>query len=169
VLSQNVSAQIVGDPFNLYRRLRHVNPSPYLFYLETPRRTLAGSSPEALIRVTNGMISNRPIAGTRPRGKTEAEDQALWADLIEDPKERAEHVMLVDLARNDLGRVSQYGSVSVSEFMQQELYSHVMHIVSEVQGSLTTDYDALDALKASFPAGTLTGARKSGPWRSLRS
>ncbi|MHB1611232.1 MAG: anthranilate synthase component I [Sulfobacillus sp.] len=160
VLSQNVSAQIVGDPFNLYRRLRHVNPSPYLFYLETPRRTLAGSSPEALIRVTNGMISNRPIAGTRPRGKTEAEDQALWADLIEDPKERAEHVMLVDLARNDLGRVSQYGSVSVSEFMQQELYSHVMHIVSEVQGSLTTDYDALDALKASFPAGTLTGAPK---------
>ncbi len=160
VLSQTLSSQIVGDPFNLYRRLRHVNPSPYLFYLETPRRTLAGSSPESLIRVTDGLISNRPIAGTRPRGSSETEDMALWDDLIQDPKERAEHVMLVDLARNDLGRVSQYGSVSVTQFMQQELYSHVMHIVSEVEGRLTPEYDALDALAASFPAGTLTGAPK---------
>lgn len=160
VLSQSLSADIVGDPFNLYRKLRHVNPSPYLFYFETPRRTLVGASPEALVRVTQGVVSNRPIAGTRPRGKSSQEDQALWEELIHDPKERAEHVMLVDLARNDLGRVSEYGSVAVTEFMQPERYSHVMHIVSEVTGQLTSKFDALDALAASFPAGTLTGAPK---------
>lgn len=160
VLSQRLSAKIAGDAFSLYRRLRRVNPSPYLFYLETPRRTLAGSSPETLVRVEDGTAVNRPIAGTRPRGKTPEEDQALWQDLINDPKERAEHVMLVDLARNDLGRICQYGSVVVEEFMQQELYSHVMHIVSQVRGRLKYGVDALDVLAASFPAGTLSGAPK---------
>ncbi len=160
VLSQSLSTDIAGDPFSLYRKLRHINPSPYLFYFETPRRTLVGASPEALIRVKGGVISNRPIAGTRPRGKSVQEDQMLWEELIHDAKERAEHVMLVDLARNDLGRVSEYGSITVTEFMQQERYSHVMHIVSEVQGNLTPQFDALDALAASFPAGTLTGAPK---------
>lgn len=160
VLSQRLGAKISGDPFSLYRRLRHVNPSPYLFYFETPRRTLAGSSPETLVRVENGMATNRPIAGTRPRGKTAAEDQALWESLINDAKERAEHVMLVDLARNDLGRICEYGSVTVEAFMEKEMYSHVMHIVSEVRGRLRPGMDALDVLAASFPAGTLTGAPK---------
>lgn len=160
VLSQRLSTTLRGDPFSLYRRLRHINPSPYLFYLETPRRTLAGSSPETLVRVTDGKAMNRPIAGTRPRGKTPEEDNALWEDLIHDPKERAEHVMLVDLARNDLGRVCEYGTVTVSSFMEQKVYSHVMHIESEVSGQLKPGMDALDVLKASFPAGTLTGAPK---------
>lgn len=160
VLSQRLSARVSGDPFSLYRRLRHLNPSPYLFYLETPRRVLAGSSPETLIRVKGQRAYNRPIAGTRPRGKTAEEDRALWEELIDDPKERAEHIMLVDLARNDMGRVSEYGSVEVAEFMHQELYSHVMHIVSEVSGRIRPGLDALDVLAASFPAGTLTGAPK---------
>lgn len=160
VLSQRLSTRISGDPFSLYRKLRHVNPSPYLFYLETPRRTLAGASPEALVRVSGRTASNRPIAGTRPRGQSPEEDKRLWEELIADPKERAEHVMLVDLARNDLGRVSEYGSVEVTEFMGRELYSHVMHIVSEVEGRLKPEVDALDVLRASFPAGTLTGAPK---------
>ncbi|MDA8192896.1 MAG: anthranilate synthase component I family protein [Thermaerobacter sp.] len=160
VLSQRLTARVTGDPFSLYRRLRRVNPSPYLFYLETPRRVLAGSSPETLVRVQNGVAHNRPIAGTRPRGRTPADDALLWEDLIHDPKERAEHVMLVDLARNDLGRIAEYGSVSVPEFMQPELYSHVMHIASEVTGRLREGVDALDVLAASFPAGTLTGAPK---------
>ncbi len=160
VLSQRLGARIAGDPFNLYRRLRHVNPSPYLFFMDTPRRTLAGSSPETLVRVEKDMAINRPIAGTRPRGKTAEEDAALWESLLSDPKERAEHVMLVDLARNDLGRICEYGTVTVEEFMVKELYSHVMHIVSEVRGRLRQDMDALDVLAASFPAGTLTGAPK---------
>ncbi|PSR20395.1 MAG: anthranilate synthase component I [Sulfobacillus acidophilus] len=160
VLSQRLGAKITGDPFSLYRRLRRINPSPYLFYFETPRRTLAGSSPETLVRVENKIAINRPIAGTRPRGKTAEEDQALWESLIHDPKERAEHVMLVDLARNDLGRICEYGSVTVEEFMVREMYSHVMHIVSEVRGRLKQDVDALDVLAASFPAGTLSGAPK---------
>ncbi len=160
VLSQRLSARISGDPFSLYRRLRHVNPSPYLFYLDTPRRILAGASPEMLIRVDQGMAVNRPIAGTRPRGITPEEDARLWEDLVHDPKERAEHVMLVDLARNDLGRISEYGTVTVESFMQKELYSHVMHMVSEVHGRLRAGMDALDVLAASFPAGTLTGAPK---------
>jgi anthranilate synthase component 1 len=160
VLSQRLGAKITGDAFSLYRRLRRVNPSPYLFYFETPRRTLAGSSPETLVRVENRTAINRPIAGTRPRGKTPEEDQTLWESLIHDPKERAEHVMLVDLARNDLGRICEYGSVTVEEFMVREMYSHVMHIVSEVRGQLRQDVDALDVLAASFPAGTLSGAPK---------
>jgi len=160
VLSQKLSCRVKGDAFSLYRRLRRINPSPYLFYVETPRRTLAGSSPETLVRVEGNQAVNRPIAGTRPRGKTVEEDNLLWNNLINDPKERAEHVMLVDLARNDLGRVSQYGTVEVSQFMTKELYSHVMHIVSEVRGTLRPDVDALDVLAASFPAGTLTGAPK---------
>lgn len=160
VLSQRLGAQVSGDPFSLYRRLRHINPSPYLFYLETPRRTLAGSSPETLIRVEGSVAINRPIAGTRPRGKSVEEDGAHWESLINDPKERAEHVMLVDLARNDLGRIAEYGSVTVADFMVKELYSHVMHIASEVRGRLRPGVDALDVLAASFPAGTLTGAPK---------
>ncbi|MBX5466282.1 MAG: chorismate-binding protein [Firmicutes bacterium] len=160
VLSQRLWAPIAGDAFDLYRRLRRVNPSPYLFYLETPRVTLVGSSPEALIRVQNGWAINRPIAGTRRRGRTEAEDRALWDELIADPKERAEHTMLVDLARNDLGRVCRYGSVEVTHLMERESYSHVMHIVSEVRGQLQPELDSLDALAAVFPAGTLTGAPK---------
>ena len=160
VLSQALTTRIAGDPFSLYRKLRHVNPSPYLFYLETPRRTLAGSSPEALVRVTDNIAMNRPIAGTRRRGGNSQEDERLWNDLINDPKEKAEHVMLVDLARNDLGRVCEYGSITVSQFMTKEIYSHVMHIVSEIQGQLKPGFDALDALAACFPAGTLTGAPK---------
>lgn len=160
VLSQRLSTKISGDPFSLYRRLRRVNPSPYLFFLDTPRRTLAGSSPETLVRVEGRTAINRPIAGTRPRGQTLEEDQALWEELLNDPKERAEHVMLVDLARNDLGRVAEYGTVTVEEFMVQEMYSHVMHLVSEVRARLAQGVDALDVLKASFPAGTLSGAPK---------
>ncbi|MCY0877897.1 MAG: anthranilate synthase component I [Firmicutes bacterium] len=160
VLSQRLEARIAGDPFSLYRRLRHLNPSPYLFYLETPRRVLAGSSPETLVRVEGNVAVNRPIAGTRPRGRTAEEDQALWESLIHDPKERAEHVMLVDLARNDLGRICKYGTVRVDAFMVQEKYSHVMHIVSEVRGEVRPEFDAMDVLGASFPAGTLTGAPK---------
>ncbi len=160
VLSQRLGARIAGDAFSLYRRLRHVNPSPYLFYLETPRRTLAGSSPETLVRVEGDTAINRPIAGTRPRGATPEGDEALWDELVNDPKERAEHVMLVDLARNDLGRICEYGSVTVGEFMAKEMYSHVMHIVSEVRGRLKPGMDAMDVLAASFPAGTLTGAPK---------
>jgi anthranilate synthase component 1 len=160
VLSQRLYAKISGDPFSLYRRLRRLNPSPYLFYLETPRRTLAGSSPETLVRVEGKTAVNRPIAGTRPRGATSEEDRALWEELQQDPKERAEHVMLVDLARNDLGRICEYGTVTVQDFMVQEMYSHVMHMVSEVRGQVRDDVDALDVLAASFPAGTLSGAPK---------
>lgn len=160
VLSQRLTTEIAGDPLNLYRRLRHINPSPYLFYLETAGKTLIGASPEALLRVSGRVVENRPIAGTRPRGASEEEDAMLWEELIHDPKERAEHTMLVDLARNDLGRVSEYGSVAVKRLMVREAYSHVMHIVSEVQGRLWPGMDALDALAASFPAGTLTGAPK---------
>ncbi len=160
VLSQRLQATISGDAFNLYRRLRRLNPSPYLFYMETPRRTLAGSSPETLVQVMGNLAFNRPIAGTRPRGKTAQEDESLWQELRSDPKERAEHVMLVDLARNDLGRVCGPGSVAVDQLMEPERYSHVMHMVSTVRGTLSDGVDALDVLKACFPAGTLTGAPK---------
>ncbi len=160
VLAQKLTTRVVGDPFQIYRRLRLLNPSPYLFYFEGQARTLVGASPEALIRVQNDTVVNRPIAGTRPRGANPAEDLLLWKDLIEDPKERSEHTMLVDLARNDLGRVSQFGTVQVSELMVRENYSHVMHIASEVRGRLRPEFDALDALSASFPAGTLSGAPK---------
>jgi anthranilate synthase component 1 len=160
VLSQKLRAPIAGDPFGLYRRLRRLNPSPYLFYLETPERVLVGSSPELLVRVQADRVETRPIAGTRPRGQSPEEDERLWAELQADEKERAEHVMLVDLGRNDLGRVSVAGTVVVRQLMVREQYSHVMHMVSDVEGVLDPAKDALDALAACFPAGTLSGAPK---------
>ncbi len=161
VLAQRFSRPVRADPFDVYRVLRLVNPSPYMFYLSFPGGIrLAGSSPEPLVRVEGREVLTRPIAGTRPRGRGEEEDRALEAELLADPKERAEHVMLVDLARNDLGRVCRPGSVRVSEFMTVERYSHVMHIVSTVRGELAPGLDAFDALMACFPAGTVSGAPK---------
>lgn len=160
VLSQRFSAPYEGDGIELYRVLRAVNPSPYMFYVRTRDVTLVGSSPEPLVRVEDDQVLTRPLAGTRPRGATTAEDGRLRADLLADEKERAEHVMLVDLGRNDLGRVSRPGSVSVDELMEVEYYSHVMHIVSNVTGTLAPDKDAFDALEATFPAGTVSGAPK---------
>ncbi len=160
VLSQRFQVDIHTDSFNIYRALRGLNPSPYMFYLKFDDLHLVGSSPELLVRCEHGLVETRPIAGTRPRGKDQAQDEALAKELLEDPKERAEHVMLVDLGRNDLGRVCAQGTVKVSEFMSVEKYSHVMHIVSNVQGRLKPSMDALDALEAAFPAGTLSGAPK---------
>jgi len=160
VLSQRFSAPLQCDPLAIYRAVRHINPSPYLFYMHVGDTTLIGSSPEALVKKNGKKAIVRPIAGTRPRGRTHAEDVALEHELLADDKEIAEHVMLMDLGRNDLGRVCDYGSVKVSESMIVERYSHVMHIVSEVQGSLRDDVDALDLLAATFPAGTLSGAPK---------
>jgi len=160
VLSQRLEMEPEVEPFQIYRALRTVNPSPYLFYLAFDDSALVGSSPEMLVKVEGRDIEYRPIAGTRPRGKTEAEDKALAADLLADEKELAEHVMLVDLGRNDVGRVAEYGSVHVPELMLVELYSHVMHIVSGVRGKLADDKDVFDALAACFPAGTVSGAPK---------
>lgn len=160
VLSQRFSAAYEGDGLDLYRVLRTVNPSPYMFYLRTREVTLVGSSPEPLVRVEGDQVLTRPLAGTRPRGSDSAEDQRLCAELLADQKERAEHVMLVDLGRNDLGRVSEAGSVKVDSLMEVEHYSHVMHIVSNVTGTLAEGKDAIDALKATFPAGTVSGAPK---------
>ena len=160
VISQRFQAELDVAPFTIYRALRLVNPSPYMFFLRLGDIELVGSSPEVLVRVEEGGIDVRPIAGTRPRGGNEGEDQANEAELINDEKERAEHIMLVDLGRNDVGRVAKTGSVSVNEFMAIERYSHVMHIVSNVHGVLDGKNDALDALRACFPAGTLTGAPK---------
>jgi anthranilate synthase component I len=160
VLSQRFKADISVDAFEIYRTLRVLNPSPYMFYLNFGGLQLVGASPELLVRCENGLVETRPIAGTRPRGKDEAQDQALVKDLLADPKEKAEHIMLVDLGRNDLGRVCVKGTVRLSEFMGVEKYSHVMHIVSNVQGSLRKDLDALDVLEAAFPAGTVSGAPK---------
>jgi anthranilate synthase component 1 len=147
-------------PFDLYRALRQVNPSPYLYFLKMGDRHILGSSPEMLVRVTGRKLEYRPIAGTRPRGRDAAEDARLEQQVRNDEKERAEHVMLVDLGRNDLGRVSEYGSVKVKDLMYVERYSHVMHLVSALEGTLRKDLDALDALAACFPAGTLSGAPK---------
>ena len=147
-------------PFDLYRALRQVNPSPYLYYLQMEDTYILGSSPEMLVRVTGRKLEYRPIAGTRPRGRDEAEDTRLEQQVRSDEKERAEHVMLVDLGRNDLGRVSEYGSVKVKDLMYVERYSHVMHLVSALEGTLRKDLDALDAFAACFPAGTLSGAPK---------
>jgi anthranilate synthase component 1 len=144
----------------LYRALRVINPSPYMVLLEGPEASLVGASPEMLVRVTGGRLATRPIAGTRPRSADPAEDQRLAEELLADPKERAEHVMLVDLGRNDLGRVARPGSVRVSSFMEIERYSHVMHIVSNVEAELAPDRTGLDALLACFPAGTVSGAPK---------
>ncbi|MGH7458263.1 MAG: anthranilate synthase component I [Longimicrobiaceae bacterium] len=160
VLSQRLSVPLRADPFSVYRALRALNPSPYLFYLELDGVRLVGSSPEALVRVEGARVSVRPIAGTRPRGASAAEDAELARDLVADPKERAEHLMLLDLGRNDVGQVARYGSVRVSERMRVEKYSHVMHLVSTVEGELEPGLAALDALRAGFPAGTVTGAPK---------
>ena len=157
VISQRWKTDLRVDPFDLYRALRILNPSPYMFYLRMGDEILTGSSPEVMVRVEGKRIASRPIAGTRPRGKTVSEDDGLADELIADPKERAEHIMLVDLARNDLGRVSETGSVRVDEFMIVERYSHVMHIVSSVTALLAEGADAFDVIKATFPAGTLSG------------
>jgi anthranilate synthase component 1 len=160
VLSQCFSGEMAGDGFGLYRSLRSVNPSPYMFYLNFGAVRLIGASPEVLVRLTDGRIHLRPIAGTRRRGQTAAEDLALERELMADPKERAEHVMLVDLGRNDVGRVAAPGSVKVPRLMEVERYSHVMHIVSAVEGELRQGLDSFDVFMAAFPAGTVTGAPK---------
>ena len=160
VLSQRFSGDVAGDDFILYRNLRSINPSPYMFYLNFGEMRLIGSSPEILVRLTDGKIELRPIAGTRPRGETPEEDHALEKDLIADPKERAEHIMLVDLGRNDVGRVALPGSVNVPRLMEVERYSHVMHIVTRVEGGIRPEMDGFDLFMATFPAGTVTGAPK---------
>ncbi len=160
VLSQRLDFTPEVAPFDLYRALRQVNPSPYLYFLRMGNTHILGSSPEMLVRVTGRKLEYRPIAGTHPRGKDEAEDARLEQAMRNDEKERAEHVMLVDLGRNDLGRVSEYGSVKVKDLMYVERYSHVMHLVSALEGTLRKDLDALDAFAACFPAGTLSGAPK---------
>ena len=160
VLSQRLDFIPGIEPFNLYRALRQVNPSPYLYFLRMGETQILGSSPEMLVRVTGRKLEYRPIAGTHPRGRDEAEDLRLEEQMRNDEKERAEHVMLVDLGRNDLGRVSEYGSVKVKDLMYVERYSHVMHLVSALEGTLRKDLGALDAFAACFPAGTLSGAPK---------
>ena len=160
VPSQRFSAPMSLDPFAVYRGLRTVNPSPYMFFFETGEVTLVGSSPEMLVKVKGGMVEMHPIAGSRPRGGDELEDERLGEELLADPKERAEHVMLVDLGRNDLGRVSEIGTVRVTDLMDVRRYSHVMHIESSVMGRLAEGRRASDALRATFPAGTLSGAPK---------
>jgi anthranilate synthase component 1 len=145
---------------DIYRALRVINPSPFMFFLRTRDVTLLGSSPEIMVRVENGKITSRPLAGTRPRGETAEADKRLEEELLADPKERAEHVMLVDLARNDVGRVAEFASVEISDVMHVERYSHVMHIVSNVTGRLRPEFTALDALRVSVPAGTVSGAPK---------
>ncbi|HAM57866.1 MAG: anthranilate synthase component I [Candidatus Rokubacteria bacterium GWC2_70_24] len=160
VVSRRLDTELKADPFTVYRALRSVNPSPYLFFLRLGRTSIVGSSPEVLVRLEDGRVEERPIAGTHPRGATDEEDARLAAEMTADPKERAEHVMLVDLGRNDVGRVSRVGSVEVTEFMVVERYSHVMHLVSHVRGQLAAGKDAFDVLAACFPAGTLTGAPK---------
>jgi anthranilate synthase component I len=160
VLSQRLDFKPDVPPFDIYRALRAVNPSPYMYFLKMGDTHILGSSPEMLVRVTGSKLEYRPIAGTHPRGKDEAEDRMLEDKMLSDEKERAEHVMLVDLGRNDLGRVSEYGSVKVKDLMYVERYSHVMHIVSALEGKLCPDLHALDAFAACFPAGTLSGAPK---------
>lgn len=160
VISQRLQTKISVDPFEIYRTLRVVNPSPFMFYLRTAETTLVGSSPEIMVRVVDGKLTVRPLAGTRPRGADEAEDQRLAAELLADPKERAEHVMLVDLGRNDVGRVAKYRTIELSDVMSIERYSHVMHITSNVTGEMREDTDAFDALRACLPAGTVSGAPK---------
>ncbi len=161
VISQRFSRKLNVSPLTLYRALRATNPSPYMFYLRfSDDLALVGASPEMMVRLEDGIATTRPIAGSRPRGRDEAEDAALAAELLADPKERAEHIMLVDLGRNDLGRVCEYGTVRVSEMMHVEKYSHIMHIVSHVSGRLRAGMTAFDLLRATFPAGTLSGAPK---------
>ena len=160
VPSQRLTVETDVDPFEIYRSLRVVNPSPFMFFLRTHDCELVGCSPEIMCRVADRTVTVRPLAGTRPRGRTDKEDKQLEMELLADPKERAEHVMLVDLGRNDIGRVAEFGSIELTEIMVVERYSHVMHISSEVQGTLRKDLDAFDALKACLPAGTVSGAPK---------
>jgi len=160
VLSQRMSQPYYASPLALYRALRSLNPSPYMFYYDMGDHHVVGASPEILVRLENGTVTARPIAGTRPRGKTREQDVALAEELLADPKERAEHVQLMDLGRNDVGRVAVTGSVKVTDNMMIERYSHVMHIVSNVEGKLKPGMDAIDVLKATFPAGTVSGAPK---------
>ena len=154
------SAELTGDPFDLYRALRRRNPSPYMFYVDGPFGTILGASPEFLVRLEGSRARIRPLAGTRSRGSSDEEDARIAQELLENEKERAEHVMLVDLGRNDLGMVCEYGSVAVDELLQIERYSHVMHIVSDLVGTLRSDHDGLDLFRAGFPAGTVTGTPK---------
>jgi len=160
VLSQRFETKLGADPFTVYRALRHVNPSPYMYFIRMGDRSIVGSSPEMLVRVEGRRVETHPIAGTRPRGRNEEEDQRLAEELKRNEKERAEHVMLVDLGRNDVGRVAAYGTVKVPTYMSLERYSHVMHLVSIVEGKLADEHDRLDALVACFPAGTVSGAPK---------
>ena len=160
VLSQRFETPLSADPFTVYRALRHVNPSPYMYFLRVGARSIVGSSPEMLVRVEGRSVQTHPIAGTRPRGRNADEDRRLGEELAVNPKERSEHVMLVDLGRNDVGRVAEYGSVRVPTYMSIERYSHVMHLVSVVEGRLDDHHDRLDALVACFPAGTVSGAPK---------
>src|SRR5581483_7368296 len=160
VLSQRFEAPFTLPPFALYRALRRANPSPYLYFLDFGSFALAGSSPEILVRVRAGEVTIRPIAGTRPRGESPDDDRRLTAELLADPKERAEHLMLLDLGRNDVGRVAEIGTVKVTDQFFPEFYSHVIHIVSNVTGRLDPQYDTVDALAAGFPAGTVSGAPK---------
>jgi anthranilate synthase component 1 len=160
VISQRLSIPFVARPLDLYRALRGLNPSPYMYFLDFDEFQVVGSSPEILVRLEDGEVTVRPIAGTRRRGHTEEEDQALEAELLADPKELAEHLMLIDLGRNDAGRVAQIGTVRLTDKMEVERYSHVMHIVSNVTGQLDPDMSAIDVLRATFPAGTVSGAPK---------
>ncbi len=160
VLSQRFEVPFRGDPFAVYLALKKINPSPYMYCIELEDKAIVGSSPEILVRVEGRKVVTRPIAGTRPRGRDVVEDEALAREMLNDEKERAEHVMLVDLGRNDIGKVSRFGSVAVDEFMSIERYSHVQHMVSNVVGELREDRDAFDALEACFPAGTVSGAPK---------
>jgi anthranilate synthase component 1 len=160
VLSQRFEIPFAGDPIHLYRSIRAINPSPYMFLLEGEDFSVVGASPEVHVRLQKGEVLIRPIAGTRPRGKTAQEDKLLEEELLADEKEKAEHLMLVDLARNDIGRVCEIGSIRAVEYMTIERYSHVMHIVSEVLGKLSDDKNAFDLMRATFPAGTVSGAPK---------
>ena len=160
VLSQRFEAEVAADPFTVYRALRHVNPSPYMYFIRMGGVSVVGSSPEMLVRVEGSRVETHPIAGTRPRGRNDEEDMRLAEELKRNEKERAEHVMLVDLGRNDVGRVCEYGSVRVPQFMGLERFSHVMHLTSIVEGKLADDRDRLDALVSCFPAGTVSGAPK---------
>ncbi|MFH1540726.1 MAG: anthranilate synthase component I [Elusimicrobiota bacterium] len=160
VISQRLETVFSGEPFEIYKALRILNPSPYMYYFNLKNMKIIGASPEILVRLENNIANVRPIAGTRPRGKNETEDKKLEKELLNDEKEKAEHLMLVDLGRNDLGRVCQFNSVKLTKFMAVEKYSHVMHLVSDVIGKLKIDANAFDLLKATFPAGTVTGAPK---------
>jgi len=168
VLSQRFQAEVSADPFTVYRALRHVNPSPYMFFIRMGGVAIVGSSPEMLVRVEGSRVETHPIAGTRPRGRTDEEDLRLAEELKRNEKERAEHVMLVDLGRNDVGRVCQYGTVRVPQFMGLERFSHVMHLTSIVEGKLSEEHDRLDALVACFPAGTVSGAPKVRAMQIIR-